>query len=309
MATTGGAYNLRGTPGEIVIRPSGGGTDALAFAPEARASLAAANLATTDIAALQSALTALTARVVTLEGRSGGSATDPVARAAAAAAQAAANAAQTTATTANSLAELANAWSLWNAEARASFYFQDFESGVMPADWSQSGAPTWNYTPALAGSFSLGIANGQDALYTLGSPLDEVLMSFLFKFNQLPPSDSEFLYFLNAGNDEILNLSLMPTSKVNIRVGSTNVQTVESILPNTLYRLWVAYKNLGAGANLGTVAFSTNTDLTAGRPKKGNAIAFRNDGPFTGAIDRVAFGKNFDPGGVYVFDNVYLLAP
>ena len=64
----------------------------------------------------------------------------------------------------------------------AAAYSQDFEAGTQPAGWTATGTVLWNATPALAGTYSMGmVATNSIGIYTPASAMGTIYVTFLAK--------------------------------------------------------------------------------------------------------------------------------
>lgn len=199
-------------------------------------------------------------------------------------------------------------WSEHNAVPRAEFYSQNFEGGVIPSgwvEWDAANPVVWNYTPALQGSFSAALvpdgSGATGAIYTFDQEQDEVWINFMFKVLAYPTGGIvEVMDIYDTSLNEVCDVYLNTSGKLEIFVGLGSVTVPEAIPLNTTIRIWIHYKPciVGSSGSIGSVAWNTINS----EPVSGDRYALLNNGQFASSCKKILIGPSAEVGVDMIYD-------
>jgi hypothetical protein len=183
-----------------------------------------------------------------------------------------------------------------------SLIHEDFDSGTMPSGWYELGTPNWGYTPAIAGTYSLGVSNVSGAYFTFEANQDEVYAFFEFEVAAFPSDTEEFFELANPPFDESEVFLLLNTDGTVIlgdAGGVTTAAPLTKITANTVWYVWVHYK-VGTGTNA-FCSVGISTSLSA--PTSGDGFASFSNGVSTQPA-RFLYFQGLNSNAPWVYDHL-----
>jgi len=194
------------------------------------------------------------------------------------------------------------------------YRYQGFEDGIRPPDWNiDSGDSTWNFTPALNGSFSLQCPNGRGASLTTGaSDQNEVYVFFRFRTPATLANKSILFWIINptAGG---FPLNAMADVKVNTNgtvqigckgsdnAGAPTATTVGTVSTSTTYYAWLHFKFVTATTSVLEFEFQT----TPVRQGSGNNYTSISNGTSPNGCHYLECHSGSSPNDAYIYDDVF----
>ena len=165
-------------------------------------------------------------------------------------------------------------------------FSENFDVGTQPSGWDNVGSPTWNYTPALLGNYSLGVTNGAYAYSPAFSAASSIhVFSYFWYTNST--AFVPILYLNKAAGSSEVTLFIDGSGKIYLYDnGSHNASPSGTVSQNTLVYIWLYYA-AGTGAN-GTLTISWSNSLS--EPTSGANYATISTSSAVNAITRIECG-------------------
>lgn len=177
---------------------------------------------------------------------------------------------------------------------------EDFEDATdydMTGQWTESGAPDPNYTPALEGSESLRLTSSANTRVSF-TPTSAVTACFMMRLGSSPAEYTPPIYLYDQFGNPCAGFERIGTKWVIFHGGSSSTGTDDVIVGSACY-FWLEWSKSTGSDGVVNLYISTNTT------KPGSPAASLSNGTFTDDAGRLQL---LSPAVDAVFDHVRVKA-